>query len=117
MSVNIRAKISTSSWINKNPDDPDISSNMRRNIIYFKRMAQATPVFVDYSLNVSIYKKCKELRKAGFDFVVDHVVPLNHPYVCGLHWHGNLQLILHHENQKKSNLYWPDMWCEQLRLF
>jgi hypothetical protein len=91
-----------------------MSKNMSRNIIYFRQMATAIPVFVDHCKNVEIYKRCKAMRRLGLDVVVDHIVPLNHPYVCGLHWDGNLQIIPHHVNRAKSNKYWPDQWEEQL---
>ena len=55
-------------------------------------------------------KKIKEIyanRPIGYD--VDHIVPLQSPFVCGLHWEGNLQYLPKKENQSKKNRYWPDM--------
>jgi hypothetical protein len=50
-------------------------------------------------------KGVKELyalaRKLGL--TVDHIVPLNHPRVCGLHNIFNLQLLSLEENIKKRN--------------
>lgn len=40
---------------------------------------------------------------------VDHIVPLNSSFVCGLNWHGNLQLLDGAENSRKGNRYWPNM--------
>jgi hypothetical protein len=47
---------------------------------------------------------------------VDHIVPLVHPRVCGLHCEHNLAVITETENLAKSNHYWPDMWNEQRHL-
>lgn len=48
---------------------------------------------------------------------VDHVVPINHPLVCGLHVEHNLQIISHAENTAKGNLWWPDMPEQQVPLW
>ena len=118
MSGNCRCHINNlKSWINKDPDDPKHSKSMRRNIIYFRRMVIQTPAWVNWDKVNEIYKSSKKLREAGNNTVVDHIVPLSSPRVCGLHCEDNLQIIHHLENQKKSNSYWPDMWNEQLSLF
>lgn len=48
-----------------------------------------------------IYKNCPE----GME--VDHMVPLIHPDVCGLHAPWNLQYLTREENAKKSNKFLP----------
>lgn len=108
---------SLKSWINKDPYALGINKYMKRNILYFRKMHKATPSWADKKAIAAIYKECKELRKLGFDYVVDHIVPLNHPYVQGLHWEGNLQIITYKENEAKSNYWWPDMPNEQQDLF
>jgi len=50
-------------------------------------------------------------------YVVDHIVPLSSPKVCGLHCSANLQVIPKHVNDSKGNAWWPDMPCEPGRLF
>lgn len=52
----------------------------------------------------------------GVQHSVDHVVPLVHPTVCGLHCPANLRVIPLQANSHKSNSHWPDMWGEQLPL-
>lgn len=40
---------------------------------------------------------------------VDHIVPLKSDLVCGLHVENNLRVIPQPENNRKKNLWWPDM--------
>lgn len=108
MANNVRSRKLTA-WLKRDPYELGISKHMKRNILYFRKMAKATPAWVDYKKINEIYKESRRRRLAGENVVVDHIVPLNHPYVQGLHWHGNLQIISYAENERKSNLYWPDM--------
>lgn len=45
----------------------------------------------------------------GFEWHVDHIVPLKSSKVCGLHVECNLQVIPGAENIRKGNRHWPDM--------
>lgn len=40
---------------------------------------------------------------------VDHIVPITHELVCGLHCEANMQIIPSDLNKSKGNRYWPDM--------
>lgn len=63
------------------------------------------PAWADKKKIRAIYKIARKLTGVH----VDHIVPLVSEIVCGLHVHNNLQVISAAENQKKSNVYWPDM--------
>lgn len=58
---------------------------------------KATPHWTDQKLLHEIYLNCPE----GYE--VDHIIPLNHPQVCGLHIPANLQYLPATENRRKSN--------------
>ena len=53
-----------------------------------------------------IYEKARYLTKTtGIKYVVDHIIPIKHPQVCGLHVENNLRVITENENARKHNYY------------
>lgn len=46
--------------------------------------------------------------KTGVRHVLDHVIPLNHPRICGLTVPENMAIITWKENAFKSNNWCPD---------
>lgn len=54
-----------------------------------------------------VYEKAKK-----YGFHVDHIVPLHHPLVSGLHVWNNLQLLEPLLNRRKNNRSWPNMPTE-----
>lgn len=55
-----------------------------------------------------IYSECHELRKlrnkiTGFEWHVDHIIPLKGKEVCGLHIWSNFQVVPKVVNLKKGN--------------
>ena len=63
----------------------------------------ATPAWADFDVINAFYVKAKQLRKDGVPVQVDHIIPLTHPLVCGLHCEHNLQILLAKDNSLKSN--------------
>lgn len=64
----------------------------------------ATPAWADLEKIADMYQLA-----ASQGLTVDHIVPLQSGLVCGLHWHGNMELISMKENIAKGNRHWPDM--------
>ena len=55
------------------------------------------------------------MRQEGIDVQVDHIYPLHHPYMCGLHVPANLEIAPRERNRWKGNRHYPDH--PQLSLF
>lgn len=70
----------------------------------------ATPAWADLQAIRAVYEEAERLtRETGIKHHVDHIVPLQSEYVCGLHCEANLQVLTESENCSKNNRYWPDM--------
>ena len=77
---------------------------------YYAHRDKATPPWAIQFFMDEAYRLARQRTKMlGYKWVVDHIVPLNSPIVCGLHAHTNLQVIPHITNAIKSNKVWPDM--------
>jgi 5-methylcytosine-specific restriction endonuclease McrA len=85
--------------------------------IVWAKYRRAMPPWADRKAIRAKWLASKYLTaKTGIKHSVDHIVPLIHPLVCGLHVEWNLEVKLLSDNVKKSNNWWPDMPNEQLRL-
>lgn len=83
-----------------------------RNHCYTRKARKLLAIPKWFSKNevLHIYKMCSKISsETSIQHHVDHIVPLKSPFVCGLHWHGNLQILTAEENVTKKNTYWPDM--------
>ena len=70
---------------------------------------RATPKWANRENIKAIYEYAAMLRETGNPCEVDHIVPIQHPLVCGLHCEANLAIMPKWENLKKGNRTWPDM--------
>ena len=67
---------------------------------------RSMPTWANKSKINEIYLRSQELtRETGVKHEVDHIIPLQHPRVCGLHIPENLQILTKSENRKKSNYF------------
>ena len=66
----------------------------------------ATPSWSNLEEIKDFYVLAKTLTDfTGIPHEVDHIVPLNHADVCGLHVPANLQVICKSDNRKKNNKF------------
>lgn len=63
------------------------------------------PACCNFADVLAIYELAEEFRRAGFQMHVDHIIPLQHPLVCGLHTAANLRPCTAEGNVKKGNDY------------
>lgn len=70
------------------------------------RKVNAVPVWSEKQIIQAIYAEARRLTAmTGVVHHVDHVVPLKHPLVCGLHVAANLQILTGEENMRKYNSF------------
>jgi hypothetical protein len=71
-----------------------------------KRELLRVPPWVDMKAIRYIESEARRIaRETGIEMHVDHIIPRNHPRVCGLHWHGNLEVIARKDNERKGNRF------------
>ena len=89
-------------WKNNNKIQIRADTKARR-----RKHREATPPWLTRAQKSEIralYQAAITLTKTtGEQYVVDHIVPLRSPDVCGLHVPWNLRVITRDENLKKSN--------------
>lgn len=84
----------------------------------WRKWKRAMPVWADKRAVRAFWKASAAMTaETGIQHSVDHIVPLLHPLVCGLHVEHNLEVTTLAANLQKSNNHWPDMWGQQPELF
>lgn len=93
----------SSKWTKNNPAKRRAKVGRRR-----ATMKHASPVWADKAAIARIYTEAHRIQKeTGIPHHVDHIIPLHHKAVCGLHVPGNLQIITALENVRKTNKFQP----------
>ena len=88
------------SWAKKNAARVNLRNAARRALC-----AAATPIWANKQDIEDVYAEARY-----FQLHVDHIVPLNHPLVCGLHVWENLQLLTPLANMQKNNRFDPETY-------
>lgn len=91
-----KRRASTARWEANNP-----GARLARKRFRDAQKHMATPAWVDRVALNQIYAIARLLGEHH----VDHIVPLSHPRVCGLHVPWNLQILSPEENLSKSNKF------------
>ena len=73
---------------------------------------RAVPAWADQEKIAEMYSLAEFLRGVIGDCHVDHIVPLQHPLVCGLHVHHNLRVVPAEVNLAKYNRFDESLACD-----
>ena len=78
------------------------------------KVKNATPLWANLALIKDFYKEAEHFSES-----IDHIIPLSHPLVCGLHVESNLQMLPLRDNIIKNNSFTPcdhivPEWCEEI---
>jgi hypothetical protein len=75
---------------------------------YRGRKLNAIPAWFEKEAVDAVYAEASARSQTeGVIYHVDHIIPLQSKFVCGLHCLANLEVILGEENCSKGNRYWP----------
>lgn len=91
----------------------------KRKLLRSKKEKNALVSWRDVKKIKEVYKKARTMDKVSTEkYHVDHIIPLNHPDVCGLHVSVNLQILTRSQNCAKINkfdgTYENESWREEV---
>jgi len=96
-----KARIRATKWQKDNPGRANANSTLRK-----RKVRRATPDWVCRKELGQKYEEAYQMEiKTGMKHHVDHIIPLVHPDVCGLHVPYNLQVLPALDNLKKGNKF------------
>lgn len=78
-----------------------IENNARSRRVKFCTPKYANKFFISEAYHLAQLRT----KLTGIKYVVDHIIPINGKFVCGLHIETNLQVITAYENLRKSNVF------------
>lgn len=113
-------RVATESWREKNMvqvrevkaawKKRNMTRVLAQNAFYRAAKLKATPAWASQVKIEEFYETVAGLGMlTGDAYHVDHIVPLQHERVCGLHVEHNLQILSAFDNISKRNRHWPDM--------
>lgn len=112
-----RDKEAKAAWIVRNPEKRKAASEKYRkeNSEYYtqysslrtRKQLQAKPKCLTEFDNMFLIEFYDLAKRRGLE--VDHIIPLQHKLVCGLHVPENLQMLTRSQNAKKSNKFDEDV--------
>lgn len=76
---------------------------------YIRKCILSFPPWVNRRELQVLWERCRWLEaQTGIRHVIDHIIPINHPYVSGLSVPWNMQVLTFAQNAAKSNKWNPD---------
>jgi len=92
-------------WVKNNPAKALERTATRRAVKKQAVFVGADAEFYKFFMEEIYALSSLRTQLTGVEHQVDHIVPLNHAKVCGLHTPNNLQIITATENHKKYNTW------------
>ena len=89
-------------WKKNNPDKTSAQCAKRRSYKLNATVIWSNDFFIKEAYSLAKLRN----KLTGINWHVDHIVPLVHPLVCGLHTHNNLQVIPAKVNKLKGNRFY-----------